>query len=259
MGNRSSGKEFGRIRLFNAVMAVLHSLQGLLMLLLSNDYSLPVTTTFLRGGGPLDQPRMPEVLARLRIGPLVAAFLFMSALAHLILVLPGVFRWYTSNLSRGMNPARWMEYSLSASLMIVLIAMLSGVFDLGALLLIFFLNASMILFGWLMEAMNQYTEKVDWLPFYFGCLAGIVPWVVVAIYFFGALADPQARVPTFVYFTLPILFVFFNIFALNMALQYRKVGPWRDYLFGERVYILLSLLSKSFLAWMVFGGTLRGR
>ncbi|MGQ9622655.1 MAG: hypothetical protein ACUVTO_04325 [Candidatus Caldatribacteriaceae bacterium] len=24
----------------------------------------------------------------------------------------------------------------------------------------------------------------------------------------------------------------FNIFAINMVLQYRKVGPWRDYLFG---------------------------
>jgi len=249
---------FGRIRLFNAAMAILHALQGLLMLALSSDYSLPVTTTFLRGGGPLDQPRSPEVLVRLRIGPLVAAFLFLSALAHFLLILPGIFEWYRKNLSRGMNPARWMEYSLSASLMIVLIAMLSGIYELGALVLIFFLNACMILFGWLMELMNQYTERLEWLPFYFGCLAGIVPWVVVAVYFFGALADPQAQVPTFVYFILPILFVLFNVFAVNMVLQYRKVGPWRDYLFGERIYILLSLVAKSFLAWMVFGGTLRG-
>jgi hypothetical protein len=47
------------------------------------------------------------------------------------------------------------------------------------------------------------------------------------------------------------------VFAINMVLQYRKVGPWRDYLFGERVYILLSLTAKSALAWQVFAGTLR--
>ncbi|MDH5294973.1 MAG: hypothetical protein OEW91_14955, partial [Acidimicrobiia bacterium] len=34
------------------------------------------------------------------------------------------------------------------------------------------------------------------------------------------------------------------------------IGRWRDYLFGERFYILLSLVAKSALAWQVFGGTL---
>jgi hypothetical protein len=53
------------------------------------------------------------------------------------------------------------------------------------------------------------------------------------------------------------IFVFFNIFALNMALQYRRVGRWRDYLYGERAYMLLSLSAKSALAWQVFAGTLR--
>jgi hypothetical protein len=52
------------------------------------------------------------------------------------------------------------------------------------------------------------------------------------------------------------LFVFFNCFALNMWLQYRKAGPWRNYLFGESVYVLLSLTAKSALAWQVFFPTL---
>ena len=53
------------------------------------------------------------------------------------------------------------------------------------------------------------------------------------------------------------LFVFFNVFALNMLLQYRRVGRWREYLYGERVYMLLSLTAKSALAWQVFAGTLQ--
>ena len=61
-----------------------------------------------------------------------------------------------------------------------------------------------------------------------------------------------ASPPGFVYGIIVSLFVFFNCFAVNMVLQYKKVGPWRDYLFGEKVYIILSLTAKALLAWQVF-------
>ena len=68
----------------------------------------------------------------------------------------------------------------------------------------------------------------------------------------------EADVPGFVLAIFVSLFVLFFSFALNMALQYLRIGPWRDYLFGERVYLLLSLVSKSVLAWQVFAGALAG-
>jgi hypothetical protein len=39
-------------------------------------------------------------------------------------------------------------------------------------------------------------------------------------------------------------------------LQYRKVGKWADYLYGETIYIVLSLVAKSVLAWQIFANTL---
>jgi hypothetical protein len=51
--------------------------------------------------------------------------------------------------------------------------------------------------------------------------------------------------------------VFFNAFAINMFLQYKGIGKWKDYMYGERMYIVLSLVAKSALAWQVFFGTLR--
>ncbi len=41
-----------------------------------------------------------------------------------------------------------------------------------------------------------------------------------------------------------------------MVLQYKRIGRWADYAFGESTYVLLSLVAKSALAWQVFGGTL---
>ena len=54
------------------------------------------------------------------------------------------------------------------------------------------------------------------------------------------------------------IFVLFNCFAVNQWLQYRGNGRWTDYLHGERVYIWLSLVAKSLLAWQIWGNTLIG-
>ena len=86
------------------------------------------------------------------------------------------------------------------------------------------------------------------------CLAGAVPWVVIGISMVGAGLD--GSVPGFVWGIFVSLFLFFNSFAVNMALQYRRVGPWRSYLFGEAGFLVLSLAAKSALAWQVFAGTL---
>jgi hypothetical protein len=140
--------------------------------------------------------------------------------------------------------------------MIVAIAMLVGIYDVVSLLALFTLNASMIFFGWVMERHNQSTLRTDWTSYVFGCIAGAMPWFGIGVYLAGAGGD-GGDVPNFVYAIFGSIFVAFNVFAINMLLQYRKVGPWRDYLFGEYVYIILSLTAKSLLAWQVYAGTLQ--
>lgn len=250
--------QFRRLRIYNVIMGFLHLAQAVFIIMLSTDFTLPVTTSFLTLSA--DTGKLwpaTEAAFSLPLGIMVAVFLLISAVAHFTIASPGVFGWYTNNLKKGINYARWYEYAFSASLMIVLIGMICGIYDLGALLMAFVLTGVMNLCGLLMEVHNQTTKKTNWSPYVIGCIAGIAPWAAIAIYFFGSLATAEGAVPTFVYFVLPTLFVFFFSFALNMVLQYKKVGPWRDYLFGERVYVLLSLVAKSALAWQIFAGTLR--
>ena len=220
-------------------------------------YHYPIFTNFLSfDTSNFSLKPAPKLFYELPLGPAVAIFLLLSAVAHFYLSTVGYER-YVENLKQGKNPIRFYEYALSSSLMIVLIGMLAGVWDLGAIIAIFAVNASMNLFGLLMESLNQGREKLDWSPFIFGSLAGIVPWIVIFIYFFGAInSGGEAKPPAFVYAIIPTLFVFFNTFAINMWLQYKKIGPWRDYLFGERMFIVLSLVAKTILAWMIFAGTL---
>jgi len=252
----ASESTFAGLRRFNLVMGFLHLVQGILMIVLSNDTTYPIFTNFLRfNTETFSLVPDPKLAYELRFGPAVAVFLLLSAVAHISLATFG-YRWYVKNLKKGMNAARFYEYALSSSLMIVLIGMLVGLYDLGALILIFGLNAAMNLFGILMEMHNQYTEKTNWTAFIYGCVAGIIPWIVIVMYFLGSLSSSEAKPPAFVYAIIPTIFVFFNIFAVNMLLQYKKVGRWKDYLFGERMYIILSLTAKTALAWQIFAGTL---
>ena len=249
-------RQFTGLRRFNGIMGVLHLVQGVFMILVSNDTTYPIFTNYLNFDvATLSLKPVSELFYELPFGPAVAGFLLISAVAHFYLATIGYGR-YVENLKKGMNPVRFYEYALSSSLMIVLIGMLIGLWDLGAVILIFTLNATMNLFGIMMELHNQNTQRTDWTAFIYGCIAGFVPWVVIMLYFIGAVNSGDAKPPSFVYVIVPTLFVFFNIFAINMVLQYKKVGPWKDYLYGERVYIILSLSAKSVLCWLIWTGTL---
>ena len=226
------------------------------MILVSNDTTYPIFTNYLNfDPNTLSLAPNSQLFYEVLFGPAVAMFLLISAVAHFYLGTIGYGR-YVENLQKGMNPVRFYEYALSSSLMIVLIGILIGIWDLGAIILIFTLNATMNLFGIMMELHNQHTPNVNWTAFIYGCITGIVPWIVIMLYFVGAVSSGDAKPPAFVYAIVPTLFVFFNIFAINMVLQYKKVGPWQDYLFGERVYIILSLSAKSALCWLIWTGTL---
>jgi hypothetical protein len=248
--------KFEGLRRFNLIMGFLHLIQGIFMWVVSNATTYPIYTNFLNFDiKTLSLVPTPELFYEVRFGPATATFLLLSAVAHFYLATIGYNR-YTGNLKQGMNPVRFYEYALSSSLMIVLIGMLAGVWDLGAIILLFGINAMMNLFGIMMEYHNRHLERTNWTAFIYGSIAGIIPWIVIVIYFVGAINSGDAKPPAFVYAIIPILFVFFNIFAINMILQYKKVGRWKDYLFGERFYIILSLSAKTVLAWLIFVGTL---
>jgi hypothetical protein len=243
-----------RLRWWNIVVGLTLAVQAVAIAFLTNDFSLPVTSTYM--AGPPGTPPKLTTLFDVPLGWGVFAFLAISAGALLIIASPGVFEWYKRNLLQGRNYGRWIEYFFSASIMIVLICMITGVSDIAALLAIFGDNASMILFGLLMEKYEM-PGRPSWLPFWFGTFAGLVPWIVVVIYVWSPGFDGPAP-PTFVYGIIASLFVLFNVFAVNMWLQYKQIGPWKDYLVGEKTYILLSLTAKALLAWQVFSAVLAG-
>jgi len=250
------------LKRFNTAAGILHLVQGVIMLILGSllNWERGLYTFYPKLNivvGPpfrIDIIPDPQILITIGyLGLIVASFPLISSLAHFCIAFL-VNNKYNENLKKGMNPYRWYEYAFSSSIMIVLIGLFLFIWDFWSLVMFFVLNAMMIMFGYLMELMNQNTEKTNWSPFIFGCVSGGTPWVVLFAYFISAIRSTGLNPPNFVYLIVLIYFFMFNIFAINMVLQYKGVGQWRDYLYGERVYIILSFVAKSVLAWLVFIG-----
>ncbi|MEX1163111.1 MAG: heliorhodopsin HeR [Nitriliruptor sp.] len=240
------------LRRWNLALTVLHLVQAAAIVVLATDFAITVTSSFPAGPPGSDVPP-PEALFDVPIGAAIAAFLGLAALDHLLNATLGR-GLYERDLHRGINRFRWVEYSLSATLMILLICLYSGITGVAALIAIAGANGGMILFGWLQEVMNPPgRESTTMLPFWFGSLIGAAPWVALSVNLIGA-----EELPGFVIGIFVSLFVFFMSFGLNQWLQYRGIGPWGDYAYGEKAYLVLSLAAKSALAWQIFAGSLVG-
>lgn len=239
-----------RLRGFNLGLALLHAAQAVAVLVLASDFAISLTAAFPEGPPGTRLPASEAVL-EVRIGYAIAFFLVLAALDHLLTATAFRTR-YEHDLRHGLNRFRWLEYSVSATVMILLIASYAGVTDVTAVVAIIGANVAMVLFGWLQELMNPPGRAhTTMLPFWFGCVAGLAPWVAITINLVGS-----PEVPGFVYGIFVSLAVFFTSFAVNQWLQYREVGPWRSYGFGEQAYLVLSLAAKSALAWQIFAGSL---
>ena len=246
-----------KLQKFNAIMGLVHLTQATIMLFILN-YSLkiPILTRFFDKTPNGSYAISTNILVNVPIVVVAPVFLLISALFHFIISSPFYVRRYESNIKKGYNPMRWIEYSISSSVMLTVLLMMGGINELSSVIFVFTLNFLMNMWGLEMERYNQLTEKTKWFPYYMGVIAGIVPWIIGGLYFWVSTNNVADSIPWYAKAGFLVTFLFFNSFAINMVLQYLRVGPWKKYVYGERAYIWLSLIAKSALAWILVLGTL---
>lgn len=174
----------------------------------------------------------------------------LSGLEHLSCI---VFRdRYEYYIARNQNPFRWTEYTFSASLMKVIIAQECGVTDVHLLVCIFMLMAISIQAAATHEAVNAKARAEDrpqnWRPFFVGWMGHLTGWAIMINYFSVYTSRGGDVGP--VVFLVTAMFVLDSTFAINFTLQWAKIGPFKDYVLGEKVFILLSFTSKTLLIWI---------
>jgi hypothetical protein len=246
-----------KLQRINRIAGFAHLIQAIILLFLANwELKLPILTRFFDINAEGDILPVAETLVNVPVALAAPVFLLISAFFHLLISSPFMVRRYEQNIKSGINPLRWWEYSLSSSLMLVVLLMLGGLLELPSVVFIFTLNFIMNIMGLIMEKYNQLTDKTNWLPFNVGVLAGIVPWIIGGLYFWVSTNNIADSIPGYAKIGFLLTFVFFNSFAINMYLQYKKVGKWKNYEYGEKMYIALSLIAKTALAWILVLGTI---
>ena len=240
------------LRSWNLGLTALHLLQAVAVVVLAGGFAITVTSS-LPQGPPGSPAPAPAALFDVPIGWAVAVFLALAALDHL-LTATAARGTYERDLRRGINRFRWIEYSVSATLMVILISFYSGITGINAVIAVAGANVAMILFGWVQELMNPPGRTATtMLPFWFGTIVGLTPWISI-----GFNIAASETVPGFVYGIVVVQGLLFFSFGLNQWLQYRAIGRWTDYAYGEKTYLVLSLVAKSLRAWQIFGGSLAG-
>jgi hypothetical protein len=223
-----------------------------------NDLSFYTNYPAAGDGGPVTSPNAVEAF-KLNVGWLNGVFLGLSALDHLLVCtcFKGV---YERQLSKNYNLFRWIEYAVSASIMRIVVGILSGLTDLHMQFLNFGLTAMTMIFGLVFELENKKNRlsehnKVRWYLYWLGFIPHFFSWTVVMGYFFYSLStgDP----PGFVYAIIFIIFALDLSFAIVLGLQWLAKCCFRPYVNGEIAFIILSFTSKNLLAWINYFGATR--
>jgi hypothetical protein len=247
---------FSRLRWLNLGAAAYHTVSAAALFALTDRHAVsPVHvdhTNDHRGNMTLYGPAISEI-GSAKVGYLSGVFLLLAALDHFAVAT--FFRsTYEAQLRRSVNYFRWIEYSVSASVMHVMIAMLAGVMSLQLLLSIAGLTVSTMMFGLVQEMLTTRRRgrphRKSIVPFLLGFVPHCICWTVIYITYGYSAHDA----PLFVHFIMGGLFTTDLMFAVNMILQQWEIGWWKSYIWGEYMFVALSFTAKSMLAWTNFGG-----
>lgn len=249
------------LRKWNLIAASLLLLQGVAILVISKSVTIPVHINFLAKNELASQAQNTTVLTSayrhlfdLHVASLVAAFLLVSAL---IFGLVSTIKrsQYEAGLKAKINTWRWTQYAFTAGLMLLTVALLNGVYDLASLIMIFALVCGLHFLNYITESVSK-DKKTMWQAFTTLCGLGAIVWIAVGLYLKEAVVYGNG-LPVYVYWIDGTIFALTLALGLNKLMILKARGRWADYIFGERVFILLSTIGASALAWQVFFGSLR--
>ena len=248
IGREQQFRDIRALRTYNLIVAAVHL--GLLFMFFQINISRPVTVVSTKTQASADNviTSVTESVFAIDIFTVIATYLGIAILAHL-LVATLLWKRYVTYLKQHRNPLRWIEYSLSCSLMLVALALSVGMADYAVLLAVFGLSFAMNICGMIFENIAYKAKHTYWSPFVLGCVLGAIPWALLLTYTYSDVAMAQLSFPVAISWTVLIIYL---LFPLNMYLSALRIGPWKSYVTTEAIYISLSLFAKALLAGLLY-------
>lgn len=282
---------WGRHRLYIAGTACLHLASGATIFAISNDWPVRVCASYMTWAPENSAYDCFETytaqnvttvnVCRITnahkfvgvispIGLVFAFFMLSFAFQVAPTVSSGAWSAYRAWVESGVQPLRWFEYSVSASVMVILLLILNGNADLWLFIAAAAANWAVMMFGLVQEQLSYLRVAATAEPLsprgvlahasahFLGWVPMVFIWTIIIAQFTWSLDAAGDRVPAAVHAIIWVQLVFFTSFGVNhlfgtLAHLYRWNHHWSA-LHSEVAYTVLSFVSKSLLAWLLFFG-----
>jgi hypothetical protein len=247
---------------FNLLAALVLLAEAVAILVMGKSITIPVVSTYLttdslasNNGAYILAPAIRH-LFDVNIRYLVGAFMVLPALMYALQATAYKAK-YQADLDTRSNRFRWTEFTLSAGLLLITVATLSGIRELSSLLMIFAFSVVVHLACLIAELIAGRDAPILKISYLLAVVAGVLPWVAVALTVWGANMYGEAALPRYLYGSYAAVVVTCSAMALVTHATLAKRGRFANYEYAERAYIVLNVLAKSAVAWLIFAGALR--
>ena len=183
------------------------------------------------------------------------SFFFQGLAAFTNSLKSGLFGYkYSIMIEKGKNPLRFIEYSVSASVMLICIALLNGVTNMFLLISIAGLTAGCQIMGLVVEYL-PFQSPLKLVLHFVGWFQFLCAYGIIAHAFFNSInAVPNLEPPEFVYWIVGLLFLLYSSFGGVQLVE--VIMDWNgsqiDKYNKEMAYVTLSLTAKLVLGILIF-------
>ena len=236
------------LRLAQIVSGILCFIQICILGALYRRTTMPVSI-LLRTGNDVAS----TVLFEVSIDTIILMRLSIAVLYGLLPAIPRVYARYAIGIIDKNNYLRWVCYSISSPLLVVLVSIMVGVLNASALLYIFGLSCSTTLFFFMQER-YEFPGAGGHMPTLFAWITGLIPWVGMGVHAFfpwGKYHEvgvvEKNTLSVLMYFTSLVGYVLYGTFR---TLQYNIVSVFSDYMVGELAFTLLDITMNFLTTWI---------
>ena len=213
--------------------------------------------------------RQTATTSELSLWWLVIVFHFLSFIFQAVAMWEWDFtlcgtRWvrnYIEEVDGGTNSLRMIEYTISATLMQIAIALVLGIGDRLVIVGVSALTVVTMLLGLIAEQLKYDRKVMAWTAHFTGWLSMLSVWAILGRKFYYTIQTSDTKPPEFVYVIVIVIAFLYSLFGGIQFYQLCKSNRQPDIKLNryvEMIYCVNSLVSKTFLGWMIFANALGG-
>lgn len=165
---------------------------------------------------------------------------------------------YENELKNGISTLRWIETAIVGSLLITIVAFLSGITDILVIALLAGFVVLSAVFNWLSERHNKGARKADLVAHKLAVATGIIPMVYILIVAVMTLIYGMIRAPWYVYVLYLITFTGSWLLLRNRRKQLLAADKvWKDNAYVDKRHAMISTVTLILFSVVLIVGLLK--